>query len=147
MNHRKVIPANGISFVAVRIPPRWELSHSAESPTPSGILTRIRISVAPKSTAKSTPAKAAARGVVNCCRLGPVACECEGLLGEDTDTSCQNQYQCAAGIGVAVGEAVGEQRERERIGVSGGFGRVDHSVGGGHRLVTRSGHEESEDQS
>ena len=65
MNHRKVIPANGISFVAVGMPPCWESSHSAELPTPSGIFTRIRISVAPKSKAKRTPATAAARGVVN----------------------------------------------------------------------------------
>ena len=27
MNHKKVIPANGISFVAVRMPPRSEFSH------------------------------------------------------------------------------------------------------------------------
>jgi hypothetical protein len=42
-----------------------ESSHSAESPTPSGIFTRIRISVAPKSKANRIPATAAARGVVN----------------------------------------------------------------------------------
>jgi len=65
MNHRKVIPANGISFVAAEMPPFCESTHSAELPTPSGIFTRIRISVAPKSKANRTPATAAARGVVN----------------------------------------------------------------------------------
>ena len=73
----------------VKMPPRSELSHSVESPSPSGILTRIKISVAPKSRANKTPATAAARGVVNWCRLGPAARE--GPVGEDTASSCQSR--------------------------------------------------------
>jgi hypothetical protein len=84
-----VIPANGINFVAVRMSPRSELSHSVESPGPSSILTRIKISVAPKSKANKTPARAAARGVVNWCRLGPAAWA--GPLGVDTASSCQTR--------------------------------------------------------
>src|SRR5271166_6638979 len=87
MNHKKVIPANGINSVAVRMPPRSELSHCVESPTPSGILARIRISTAAKSRADRTPAGAAARGVVNWCRLGPAAAE--GTVCEDTGSSFQ----------------------------------------------------------
>ena len=45
----------------------------------------------------------------------------------------------AVGIGVAEGEPVGEKRERERKGVAGGFGGVDQTVRGGHRLVTATG--------
>src|ERR1700694_3660351 len=93
MNHKKVIPANGISFVAVRMPPRSELSHCVESPSPSGILTRIRISTAAKSRADRTPARAAARGVVNWCRLGPAAGE--GPVDEDTGSSCQTRVHAS----------------------------------------------------
>ena len=63
MNPRKLMPANGINNAAVAMPLLWWFSQSAEFCTPSGILTRIRISVAPKSNANTTPARAAARGV------------------------------------------------------------------------------------
>src|SRR5271166_4243828 len=69
MNQRKLMPANGISSVAVAIPLRRLVSHSVEPCTPSGILVRIKISTAPNSRANNTPASAAARGVVNRRRL------------------------------------------------------------------------------
>ena len=63
MNHRKLMPANGISFAAVAIPP-WLLDSQAdESCIPSGILSRMRTITAPNSRANTTPASAAARGV------------------------------------------------------------------------------------
>src|ERR1700739_1490815 len=70
MNHKKLIPANGISVAAVAIPRPRLFSHSDESAAPSGMLVRIRISTAPNSSAKITPASAAARGVVSWRGLG-----------------------------------------------------------------------------
>src|SRR5271166_5373408 len=87
MNQRNAIPANGINVVAVKMPRPSESSHAVELPTPSGILTRIRISVTPMSRANKTPAKAAARGVLSWCRRGPA--EGVGPMGEDTRTSSQ----------------------------------------------------------
>ncbi len=50
------------------------------------------------------------------------------------------------GIGVAEGVAVGVQRERERIRVVGGFGGVDQTVRGSHRLVIGTGDRQCDDQ-
>src|SRR3954454_11844725 len=74
MNHRKLIPANGIRNVAVRMPPPPASNHSAESPPPSGILRRTSTMTVENNTAKITPAKAAARGVVNERGPGPDDC-------------------------------------------------------------------------
>ena len=52
----------------------------------------------------------------------------------------------AVRIGVAEGEAVGEQRVREHIRVAGGLGGVDQTVRGGHRLVSGTGDRQREDQ-
>ena len=54
--------------------------------------------------------------------------------------------QRADGIGVAEGEAVGEQRERERTRVAGGLGGLDQAVRGGHRLLTGTGDRQCDDQ-
>src|SRR4029077_14042739 len=70
MNHKKLMPANGISVAAVAIPLPRLFSHSDEAAAPSGMLVRIRISTAPNSSAKITPATAAARGVVSWRGLG-----------------------------------------------------------------------------
>ena len=55
-------------------------------------------------------------------------------------------HQRAVGIGVAEGEPVGEQREREHIRVVGGLGGVDQTGRGGHRLVSGTGDRQCEDQ-
>jgi hypothetical protein len=81
MNHKKLIPANGISTAAVVMPPRWLFSHSSESCILAGIFVRISTRVMPKRIANTIPASAAALGVVNCRRLGP-----DGR-SEDVDTS------------------------------------------------------------
>ena len=91
-----MIPANGINFVAVRMLPLSESSHCVEPAIPSGILTRIRISTAAKSTADRTPANAAARGVVNWCKLGPAAGE--DPVGVDTRSSSQNRVRACREI-------------------------------------------------
>jgi hypothetical protein len=52
----------------------------------------------------------------------------------------------AVGIGVAESEAVGEQRERERVRVVGGLGGVDEAVRGGDRLVSETNDRQCEDQ-
>jgi len=59
------MPANGMSTAAVTMPV-WLLdSHADESFIPSGILSRMRTITVPKSSANTTPASAAARGVVS----------------------------------------------------------------------------------
>ncbi len=65
MNHRKLIPANGMSLAARSILALPVSSHCEPGEPPSGSDVRIRISAAPNSRANSTPAKAAARGVVS----------------------------------------------------------------------------------
>ena len=85
MNHRKLIPANGISTVAMAMPLCWVASHPVESLASSGMLWRIRNTVVPNSTAKSTPASAAARGVVNGRTVDP-----EDTSDSDTAPSCQS---------------------------------------------------------
>ena len=52
----------------------------------------------------------------------------------------------AVTIGVAEGEPVGEQREREHKGVAGRLGGVDQSVRGGHRVVSATGDHQCLDQ-
>ena len=65
MNHRNAIPANGMIFAAT---PRLVLpatSHCAPDSAPSGNASRISTSAVPNNTANTTPAAAAARGVVS----------------------------------------------------------------------------------
>ena len=64
MNHRKLIPANGISTAAIFILPLAASSHCEPGCAPSGSDERIRIRLAPNNNANATPAAAAARGVV-----------------------------------------------------------------------------------
>jgi hypothetical protein len=64
MNQRNVIPANGISMVASRIMSARPLAHCDPCTAPSGSASRMSTSTAPKISPNSTPATAAARGVV-----------------------------------------------------------------------------------
>ena len=45
----------------------------------------------------------------------------------------------AGGVGLAEGEAVGEERKREHIRVCRCLGSLDETVRGGHRLLTGTG--------
>ena len=54
--------------------------------------------------------------------------------------------QRAVGICVAEGQTIGEERERKHIRVAGGFGGVDQTARGGHRLVKATGDRQCDDQ-
>ena len=71
-NHRKKMPAKGTSASAVFTAFRREESSKPRIVTasaPSGIASRIRMMAAASSTAKTTPASPAARGVCSACPL------------------------------------------------------------------------------
>ena len=63
MNHRKQMPANGISTAAARTLPSEPSTHCAPGWAPSGSAVWISAIATPNSTANNTPARPAARGV------------------------------------------------------------------------------------